>query len=124
MYNNLKRIVQTDDTVVITVEMNHDARVVRLGGEHDPPEIRKWLGDSVGHWEGDTLVVSTKNFRDDVGFFMGSRDMHITERFERVDEETLLYSFTVDDPSTFTKPFTGEYPWPASRGIVTPRTWS
>ena len=113
MYNNLKRIVQTDDTVVITAEMNHDARVVRIGGEHDPPEVRKWLGDSVGHWEGDTLVVSTKNFRDEIGFFMGTRDMHVTERFTRVDEDTLLYSFTVDDPSTFTRPFTGEYPWPA-----------
>ena len=113
MYNNLKRIVQTEDTVVITAEMNHDARVVRIGGEHDPPEVRKWLGDSVGHWEGDTLVVSTKNFRDEIGFFMGTRDMHVTERFTRVDEDTLLYSFTVDDPSTFTKPFTGEYPWPA-----------
>ena len=64
LYNNLKKIVQTDDYVVIYVEMVHDARIVRMNQEHAPPEIRSWLGDSVGHWEGDTLVVDTTNFNE------------------------------------------------------------
>jgi hypothetical protein len=113
MYNNLKRIVQTDDRVMILNEMNHDVREIRIGGEHQPDTIRHWLGDSVGRWEGDTLVVTTKNFRDDTGFSMGTRDMVVTERFERVDADTLLYKFTVEDP-TWTEPWGGEYPWPAT----------
>ena len=68
LYNNHKRIVQGEDTIMIQVEMNHEARIVRMNTEHDPPEIRKWLGDSIGHWEGDTLVVETTNFRDRPSF--------------------------------------------------------
>ena len=118
MYNNMKRIVQTEDTVLIVVEMNHDVRVVRMNGEHADPSVRKWLGDSIGWWEGDTLVVETTNFRDQPGFTRGSRDMKVTERFSRLDADTLLYNFTVEDPSTWTEPWTGEYPWPASDNEV------
>jgi hypothetical protein len=114
MYNNMKRIIQTDTHVTIVVEMNHDARVIRLNAEHAPPTIRKWMGDSVGHWEGDTLVVDTTGFREQSGFSGASEDLHVVERFRRVDANTLLYQFTVEDPTTWTKPWSGEYPWPAS----------
>ena len=114
LYNNMKRIVQTEDTVMILVEMVHDARIIRMNQQHDPPEIRSWLGDSVGHWEGDTLVVDTTNFTDSPSFGSGSRNMHVVERFFRVDADTLLYNFTVEDPTVWPAPWTGEYVWPAS----------
>lgn len=117
MYNNFKRIVQTEDYVMILIEMNHDARIVRMNAEHEPAHIRKWLGDSVGHWDGDTLVVDTTNFREQSGFSMASEDLHVVERFSRIDEDTLLYQFTVDDP-TWTAPWSGEYPWPATQDLV------
>ena len=113
-YNNHKRIVQGEDTVVILVEMVHDARIVRMNAEHDPPEIRKWLGDSIGWWEGDTLVVETTNFRDRPAFSQGSANMTVTERFSRIDADTLLYNFTVEDSTVWSAPFTGEYVWPRS----------
>ena len=114
LYNNLKRIVQTDDHVLILVEMVHDARVIRMNAEHAPPEIRSWLGDSVGHWEGDTLVVDTTNFNDTPALRQATRDLHVVERFTRLDADTLLYRFTVEDPNVWTAPWTGEYVWPAS----------
>ncbi len=114
MYNNLKSIVQTDDHVVILAEMNHDARVVRLNSEHKPDSYRSWLGDSIGWWEGDTLVVDTTNFNDEPGFSRATRDLHVIERFTRQADGSLLYQFTVEDPSTWVAPFTGEYPWPVS----------
>ena len=117
MYNNLKRVVQTDDYVMILNEMNHDARIVRMNAEHAPESVRKWLGDSVGHWDGDTLVVDTTNFREEPGLFMASKDLHVMERISRLDDDTLLYQFTVDDP-TWTEPWSGEYPWPASEERV------
>jgi hypothetical protein len=114
LYNNLKRIVQTPDTVMILAEMNHDVRVVRLDGEHEPPAIRRWMGDSIGWWDGDTLVVETTNFNDNPGLFFASRDLKVTERFTRVDADTLWYEFTVDDPTTWTRPWSGEYTWPGT----------
>lgn len=113
MYNNLKRIVQTEDTVIIVNEMNHDARVVRMNAEHSPAGVRSWMGDSVGHWEGDTLVIDTINFRDQPGLFMASGDLRVVERISRIDENTLRYSFTVNDPN-WSQPWSGEYPWPAT----------
>ena len=118
LYNNLKRIVQTDDHVLILVEMVHDARVVRMNDEHAPPEIRKWLGDSVGHWEGDTLVVDTTNFNDTPALSGASRNLHVVERFTRLDTDTLLYQFTVDDPTVWSAPWSGEYAWPATSDRV------
>ena len=118
LYNNHKRIVQTDTHVMILVEMNHDARVIRLDSKHDDPGVRKWLGDSIGWWEGDTLVVSTKNFRDRPGLGGASRDLHVTERFSRLDEDTLHYEFTVDDPATWTQPWKGDYLWPETTNKV------
>ena len=110
-YNNLKRIVQTDDHLMIVAEMIHDARIIRIDDAHDPPEIRRWLGDSVGRWDGDVLVVETVHFRDTPSFTQGTREMKVTERFRRLDAETLLYEFTVDDPTTWTRPWSGRFPW-------------
>ena len=114
LYNNLKRIVQTEDHVMILVEMVHDARVIRMNDEHAPAEIRSWLGDSVGHWEGDTLVVDTTNFNDAPALGGASRNLHVVERFTRIDADMLLYQFTVDDPTVWSRPWSGEYIWPAT----------
>jgi hypothetical protein len=110
-YNNLKQIVQTPTAVVILNEMIHDARVIRIGSEHLPPTIRRWMGDSVGHWEGDTLVVDTTNFTNKTQFQGSSDQLHVVERFSRIDARTLLYRFTIEDPSTWDRSWTGEYPW-------------
>jgi hypothetical protein len=117
-YNNLHQIVQTRDTVMILTEMVHDARIVRIDAEHAPATIRKWMGDSVGHWEGDTLVVDTTNFTDKTRYRGSTQNLHIVERFTRVDAKTLRYRFTVDDPETWATPWTGEYSWPATDELM------
>ena len=116
IYNNLKRIVQTDDDVMILAEQVHDARIIRIDQEHAPPEIRAWFGDSVGRWEGDTLVVDTTNFTDTPVLRDASRNLHVVERLTRVDADTLLYQFTIDDPTVWTEPWSGEYTWPVTSG--------
>jgi hypothetical protein len=113
LYNNFKQIVQTRDYVMILVEMNHDARIIPLNKPHAPPNVRKWLGDSVGHYEGDTLVVDTTNFTSKTRFRGSSENLHVIERFRRVDQHTILYKFTVDDPATWAQSWSGEYPWVA-----------
>jgi hypothetical protein len=118
LYNNNYQIVQTPDTVMILVEMIHDARIIRMNGTHKPDNVRQWLGDSIGHWEGDTLVVDTANFNDQVVFRGSSKNLHVIERFTRVDAKTLLYKATIDDPTTFTKSWTLEYPFVADRGPI------
>ena len=117
-YNNLKRIVQTEEHVMILVEMVHDVRIIRMNAEHAPSDIRSWLGDSVGRWEGDTLVVDTINFNDSPALSGASRNLHVVERFSRIDADTLLYQFTVNDPTVWTEPWGGEYVWPASESRV------
>jgi hypothetical protein len=117
-YNNLHQIVQTRDTVMILTEMVHDARIVRMNAEHAPATIRKWMGDSVGRWEGDTLVVDTTNFTDKTRFRGSTEKLRIVERFTRVDAKTLLYRFTVEDPETWATPWTGEYTWPATDELM------
>ncbi|MEM9407655.1 MAG: hypothetical protein AAGA81_16580 [Acidobacteriota bacterium] len=114
LYNNYKRIVQTADTVIILNEMVHDPRIVRMNAEHYPADVTMMWGDSVGSWDGDTLVVDTKNFSPSEGFFGNSATLHVIERFTRIDDGTLRYEFTVDDPSRFQAPYTGDYVWPAS----------
>jgi hypothetical protein len=113
-YNNLKQIVQTKDHVLIFVEMVHDARIVRMNQPHLPPTIRKWMGDSIGRWEGDTLVVETTNFTDKTRFRGASQNLKVTERFTRTGPETIVYRFTVEDPTTWERPWTGEYNWNAT----------
>ncbi len=121
-YNNNVQIVQTPGYVLLLLEMNHDARIVPMDGRpHLPPHITTWLGDSRGRWEGDTLVIESTNFTPKVaafsarlgagGFEFGSAEnLRLVERFTRVDAKTLHYEFTVNDPSTFTRPFTGRLP--------------
>ena len=118
LYNNFKRIVQTEDHVMILLEMVHDARVIRLNSEHGPATNRKWLGDSIGRWEGDTLVVETVNFKEKTGLYGGDENLHLTERFTKLANGNLLYNFTVDDPTAWTKPWSGEYVWKSSTGKV------
>jgi len=110
-YNNYLEIFQTADHVVISNEMIHDARIVPLDGRpHLPSSIRRWQGDPRGRWDGKTLVVDTTNFTDKTNFRGTSERLHLVERFTRVDPNTLLYEFTVDDPSSFTRPWTAVLP--------------
>ena len=111
MYNSYYQIVQSPGYVVILVEMVHDARIVRIQHQHAPDGIRKWMGDSIGHWDGDTLVVETRNFRSEQSFRGSSESAVVTERFTRVAKDKIVYRFTVDDPATFTSSFTGELPF-------------
>jgi hypothetical protein len=117
-YNNFKRIIQTDDHVMILVEMVHDARVVRMNAQHRPSHVRTWMGDSIGRWEGDALVVDTTNFTSTPPLSGADENLHVVERFEMVDADTLLYSFMVDDPTVWTEPWGGEYEWPRSSDKV------
>lgn len=116
-YNNNYTIVQTSDHVMILTEMVHDVRIIRLGAtERLPSRVRPWLGDSIGRWEGDTLVVETTNIHplqlaqsSPLWAYRGaSAGLRVTERFTRSGPDTLLYRFTMEDPSTFTAPFSGE----------------
>jgi len=110
-YNNFMQIMQTRDHMVIYNEMIHDARVIPLAGRpHAPAQARFWLGDSRGRWEGNTLVVDTTNFTDKTNVRGSSANLHLVERFTRTDAGTLLYEFTVDDPSSFVKPWTAALP--------------
>lgn len=115
-YNSNYQIIETDKEVMIHVEMIHDTRIIPIDGRpHPPPNVRLWLGDSVGHWEGSTLVVDTTNFNDAGGFygdaggmFGWDRNLHVIERFSMLDANTILYRFEVDDPTAFTRPWKGE----------------
>jgi hypothetical protein len=110
-YNNNMQLVQTRDHVVILNEMIHSARIIPLNGRpHAPKTIRSLTGDSVGRWEGDALVVDTMNFSQDAGFRGASANMHLVERFTRVDKDTLRYEFTVDDPATWTGKWSASIP--------------
>ena len=113
-YNNLKQIVQTRDSVMILNEMVHDARIIRIGGKHPPAHVKFWMGDSIGRWDGDALVVETTNFTDKTQFRGSGDQLKVTERFMRTGANTILYRFTVEDPATWDRPWTGEYPWNAS----------
>jgi len=117
LYNNYLRIVQTEDHVVILNEMVHDARVVRLGekdSEKHANGTQRWLGHSIGWWEGDTLVVETTGFRPDTGLNGGDENLKVTERFTRAKDGNLKYRFRVEDPTAWTAPWGGEYAWQAS----------
>ncbi len=115
LYNNLKTIAQTEDHVVILVEWMHWAKVVRLNAEHAPPEVRSLGGDSIGWWDGDTLVVETTNFLERPG--VPREGLKVTERFTRQSGAgDLLYEFTVNDPD-YTAPYGGEFLWPRTEEL-------
>ena len=107
------QIVQTDTDVMIFSEWIHDARIVRINGVHPPPAIHKWLGDSIGRYEGETLVVDTTNFRRDTRNLNSGERLHVVERFTRVDAKTRRYSVTVDDPETWATAWTAQWPFKA-----------
>ena len=111
-YNDMMQILQTEDYVVVMQEMReNDARIIPLDGRpHLPSGMREWSGDSRGRWEGDTLLVESTNFNDKVHFNGSSTGLHVVERFTRVDDETIRYEFTVEDPATWTRPWSVEYP--------------
>ena len=110
-YNNYVQIFQMRDAVIVFTEMIHDARIIPTDGRpHVPQNIRQWLGDSRGRWEGHTLVVDTTNFTAKTNFRGSGEGLHLVERFTRADADTLRYEFTVDDPATFTKPWTAVLP--------------
>jgi hypothetical protein len=110
-YNSYLQIVQTPNHVVIMNEMAHDARIVPLDGRpHLDPRIRVWNGDPRGHWEGDTLVIETTNFSPKSDFMGSHENLRLTERFTRAGPDILNYEFTVDDPTTWTAPWTAMIP--------------
>ena len=118
-YNQNIQIFQTSDHVVILHEMVHDARIVPLDGRgHIPASVTQWMGDARGYWDGDTLVIESRNYSEKTASFNPSVAMaagsgstlHLTERFSRLADDTLLYEYTVDDPVTFTRPFTARLP--------------
>ncbi len=111
IYNNNYQIVQTPSYVMIYAEMMHDARIIRLDKEHRPPHMVQWMGDSVGRWEGDTLVVVTKNMHPQQSHFGSSDKIVITETFRRTSETEIVYSFTMDDPLVYSEPWTAEMLW-------------
>jgi hypothetical protein len=115
-YNSNYQIVETPDAILIHAEMIHDARIVHMDGRpHAPARVRSWLGDSIGRWEGSTLVIDTTNFNDGNGFygdaggnFGWDRNLHLIERLSFFDADTLLYQFEVDNPTAFTQRWKGE----------------
>ena len=118
-YNNNFQITQSPTTIAILIEMIHDVRFIHMDrSEHLPQEVRQWLGDSIGHWEADTLVVDTTNFTDKTRFNGSDENLHVTERFTRVSRDAFLYKFTIEDPTTFTKPWSAEYPFLAVPGPI------
>jgi hypothetical protein len=118
-YNNDFQIVQTPGYVVILHEMIHDARIIPLDGRtHVPSNIRQWMGDGRGHWEGETLVVDTTNFSEKSNFRGASANLHLIERFTRTGPDTISYEFTVDDPTTFTRTWKAEVPMNRAEGEI------
>jgi len=115
-YNSNYQIVQTDNAVLIHAEMIHDARIIHMDGRpHAPKRVRSSLGDSIGRWEGDTLVVDTTNFTAERGYFGDAggnfgwdENLHLVERLRMLDADTLLYQFDIDNPTAFTRPWKGE----------------
>lgn len=110
LYNNHYQIVQSPGYVMILVEMVHDARIIRIDDQPLPENMKRWMGDSVGHWEGDTLVVETSHFNSQQRFRGSSDNFRVTERFTRVADDIINYAFTVNDPETFTQAWSGEMP--------------
>ena len=114
-YNQNVQLFQAPGYVVLLNEMVHNARVIPTDGRPHT-NIPQWVGDSRGHWEGDTLVIDTRNFYDTTAFRGSSPNLHLIERFRRIDADTLLYEFTVNDPSTWTRDWTVQIPMAKTEG--------
>jgi hypothetical protein len=118
-YNSNVQIVQGPGYVAIEQEMIHDVRIIPTDNRpHAPAEIRQYLGDSIGHWEGDTLVVDTTNFTDKTAFQGSSSSLHVVERFTRLGNDRLQYEFTVDDPHTWAQPWSAKTFWTLAGGQI------
>ena len=118
-YNNNYQIFQNRGYVAILIEMIHDVRIIPLDGRpHVPSNIRQWLGDSRGRWEGNTLVVDTTNFTGKTHFRGADENLHLVERFTRVDPDAILYRFTLEDPTAFATPWTAEAPLRKAPGPI------
>jgi len=117
LYNNTYKIVQTKDTVAIWVEMVHDMRLVRLNSKHRTDGVTPWMGDSIGWWDGDTLVVETIGFNPKQNLRGGDRNLKVTERFTRVAPDRLHYAFKMEDPTVWQAAWGGEYEFGATNGI-------
>jgi len=117
--NNLLQIVQGRGYVALLHEIDHSTRVIPTDGRpHVSKNIRQWQGDSVGHWDGDTLVVDTTNFTGLTVFRGSGEQLHLVERFTRKSDDTIIYEFTAEDPSTWAKPWTAEIPWTKTQGPI------
>jgi hypothetical protein len=117
-YNNNYQIIQTKDHAIILVEMIHDARIIPLTTTHRDDVIRPWMGDSIGRYEGDTLVVETTNFKPNLAFRGAPETITVTERFRRISDTQILYSFDINEPGVFTAPIRGELAFNAMPGPV------
>ena len=118
-YNNNFQIVQTPKFIAIEAEMVHDTRRIVLDGSaHLPSTVRQWKGDSRAHWEDDTLVIDTTNFTNKTQFRGSDENLHLTERLTMVDKDTIMYKYTVDDPTAFVRPWTAEYPLVRENGMI------
>ncbi|HEX5262683.1 MAG TPA: hypothetical protein VFW13_04110 [Phenylobacterium sp.] len=117
-YNNNYEIIQTPKYIAIDVEMVHDMRIIRLNSQHRTDGVRPWFGDSIGHWDGDTLVVETTNIPQAENLYGSWKNLKITEWFTRVSPTRINYRFQVEDPDTWDKPWGGEYDFSPLKGIV------
>ena len=125
LYNNNYQIVQNEKYVMVLVEMNHDVRIIRLNDQHLESDFKPWLGDSVGYWEGDTLVVETINFHPQQSFRFAIKHIlylpqsaKVVERFTRTSEDTILYEFTVEDSTAYTQPWSAQIPFRTAGGSI------
>jgi hypothetical protein len=118
-YQSYYQIVQTPTSVVILTEMIHDARVIPIDGSpHLPPNVRAWMGDARAHWEGDTLVVDSTNYRPGVFRYVSTEQLHVVERFTRTGPDTLQWQLTIDDPGAWTKPWTAMIPLRSTKKAI------
>jgi hypothetical protein len=118
LYNNNYEIAQSKDTVAIVVEMVHDVRIIHIGAKHRTDGARPWMGDSIGWYEGPTLVVETTNFPEATSLHGAWKELKVTERFTRVGPHRVLYQFTVADPTVWDRPWSGEYEFSSSKGRI------
>ena len=117
-YNNDYQIVQSPKAIAIEVEMNHDTRIIRLNAKHRKDDVRPYFGDSIGWWDGDTLVVETNHIPQSQAFMGSWKDLTVTERFTRKAPDRLLYQFTISDPTMWAKPWGGEYEFHPLKGVI------